>query len=392
MTHDTFFGHRITRAWRLAFAAGVVALFLGTHWPNLKMGEAVPATDKTIHMVVFAVLTWLFWRAKWTTSRWLTVCAVASFGLVNEWSQGLPFINRHVSAADGLANTLGVVIAGSWLWALAPVGGRVNRRRLATSQHAWERIFFPVRAWVRYTLLALPFALTVFWAYFFLPADIARRVILSAMIAGTITLHAVLFHNWRQSLLVVRTQRRCHACDAKVHVHEGSRRLIDATFAGGTCAACGHRHEMATWADSGTPTPRALWRAGGVSLLVLIFGASLLIGLITLFPVLHAAVISGDPAGERWVSGGRLMRMALLNDGMSQAIDLAVLCLLLSVAVRLYRSRVAAVLIDRPDRCVSCGYNLSGTPVVDGVGRCGECGQGFFVLEDAERTAAGRGG
>jgi len=375
MTFPSPFARRIRFAWRLVFVVSVLVLCAGTHWPNLGIGPEVPASDKTIHLAVFAALSWLLWRTRWISSRLVTLLAVAVFALLNEWSQGLPFVNRHSSVADGIANLMGVAVGGLWLWALAPVGETVNRRRLATVQHAWERLFHPLRAWVLIGLLSVPFLAVAAFALLRLPADTARMVILGSMVTGFMSLHAALVLAMRRSIRCVRSERRCLSCDAPVPDFPGAGDLPDPAFAAGTCAACGRVHPKGTWADLGTPSPRAMTRAGGLSLAVVLTGSAALLGLIMLFPVLYAAALSGG--------GGRLTGLVRIDQGLSEAVDLMLLLLFLSVAVRLYRSRIAAALLDRADRCIACGYDLTGTPIQGGIGRCGECGQGFIALGES---------
>ena len=381
MTHPSLSARRSRVAWRAVLAAGAFLLLLGTHWPNLTMSEGVPGSDKTIHLAAFGGITWLLWRARWTQSRWLTLLFAAAFALLNEWSQGLPLVNRHVSSADAIANLLGVMVAGLWLWALAPVGGPVNRRRLATAQHAWERIFLRWRIWLALLVWVMPCAVIAIWAFLRLPSDSARLVILGSMVAAFMLVHAVIVWAWRRSLAVVRRERRCLCCDAPVPAAPQDADLPDPSFAGGVCILCEQSHARATWAALGAPSLRAMWRAGGLSFTMLLVGCSALLGLILLFPVLHAAALSrGHVPGA-----SSFMRTLMLDSGMSQAVDLALLLSLLAFAVRLYRSRIAAALHDRADRCVTCGHLLLGTPLRGGVGRCGECGQGFLVEHALER-------
>ena len=61
---------RVLRPWRWAFVVYGVVLTVATHWPRLELGPEVPASDKVLHLVAFAVLTVLLWRTGWPARAW----------------------------------------------------------------------------------------------------------------------------------------------------------------------------------------------------------------------------------------------------------------------------------------------------------------------------------
>ncbi|MCP3905754.1 MAG: hypothetical protein GY715_19175 [Planctomycetes bacterium] len=118
---------RATRLWRVVFVVYALLLTTATHWPRLELPPISPFGDKTVHFLAFALLTWLLWRSQWIRHRLaLTVTALA-WSALDEVAQAIPGVNRFVTAPDLVANGLGVVSVGLWLWALEPP--RDGRRR-----------------------------------------------------------------------------------------------------------------------------------------------------------------------------------------------------------------------------------------------------------------------
>ena len=100
------------------FVAYALLLTTATHWPRLELPPFSPIGDKTTHFLAFALLTALLWRTRWIRHRIaLTVVALA-WSVLDELAQGVPGVNRYVTAPDLIANALGVVSMGLWLWAL----------------------------------------------------------------------------------------------------------------------------------------------------------------------------------------------------------------------------------------------------------------------------------
>ncbi|MBT8484772.1 MAG: hypothetical protein KJO43_04270, partial [Phycisphaerae bacterium] len=143
-------GHR--RPWRYALLVYAVALTVATHWPALTLGAASPVSDKLVHALAFGALTILLWRTGWFQRRMTVTLVALAWATLDETTQGLPFIRRHVSWPDGIANGLGVVVAAAWLWAAAPVGGAANRARLRVESFAFDQLWTRPETWIRLAL------------------------------------------------------------------------------------------------------------------------------------------------------------------------------------------------------------------------------------------------
>lgn len=102
--------------WRWAFAVYALALFVGTHWPNLRLEvPMVQRPDLLVHMTIFAGWYGLFWLAgivgpacQWRSA--LLACPIAVvYAGVDEGLQALPMVRRYAAWDDFGANALGVV-------------------------------------------------------------------------------------------------------------------------------------------------------------------------------------------------------------------------------------------------------------------------------------------
>jgi len=93
-------------------------IFLLSHQPTLPMPLAFPHQDKLSHLVAYAVMAILAWRAfshrlSATQALWLATALFCSlYGMSDEFHQS--FIpGRNSEVADWLADTLGAVIAAA---------------------------------------------------------------------------------------------------------------------------------------------------------------------------------------------------------------------------------------------------------------------------------------
>ena len=87
----------------------VVSLSPGT-------GSSINPWDKLAHFGTYGIFTVLVWGITGYGRRFIVAClCIVLYGGIIEITQSfLP--GRVMSGYDFLANTLGVVIAGSWLW------------------------------------------------------------------------------------------------------------------------------------------------------------------------------------------------------------------------------------------------------------------------------------
>lgn len=92
----------------------VVSLSPGT-------GASIDPWDKLAHFGTYAIFTILVWGITGYGRRFIVAClCIVLYGGVIEIAQSfLP--GRVMSGYDFLANTLGVLIAGSWLWRRAAI-------------------------------------------------------------------------------------------------------------------------------------------------------------------------------------------------------------------------------------------------------------------------------
>lgn len=139
--------------WRIAALGYWCALAAATHWPGLNLTEqtGVPAgeilqTDKALHGLAFALLTFLLFRARLaghrSGPRWQAAIApvVAGFYAVfDEWSQQF-FAERTVSSSDLIANGIGVLGMFVAIWPRPA-------RRLGKRSMPWW-VWFVRAAWL----------------------------------------------------------------------------------------------------------------------------------------------------------------------------------------------------------------------------------------------------
>lgn len=111
---------------RVGFVLYALLLTSLTHWPNLTIESGIPRTDLWAHFIAFFVLTILILSTGWIAPRdsWKNMAigvpvAIAWAGL-DELTQGLPGLHRHVTMDDFAANVIGVQLAAvCWLVFLA---------------------------------------------------------------------------------------------------------------------------------------------------------------------------------------------------------------------------------------------------------------------------------
>ncbi len=102
---------------RVTFAAYAIALALGTHWPQLSVDVGIPRTDIWLHIGAFCGWTVLCiacsFFGPWHTSRNITRAAMlaVAYAAIDESTQAIPILHRHVGFDDFLANVAGVLSA-----------------------------------------------------------------------------------------------------------------------------------------------------------------------------------------------------------------------------------------------------------------------------------------
>lgn len=132
--------HRLTVAARAAFVVFALVLVTLTHWPNLELDiEVIERPDLVAHFGAFGLWTALligasFFGPMLSTRNIATAGAVACvYAPLDELTQGIPGVNRHVSALDLLANLSGVVAAVLCAMLVARIRQRAVARRVDES-------------------------------------------------------------------------------------------------------------------------------------------------------------------------------------------------------------------------------------------------------------------
>lgn len=131
---------RLTIAARASFVVFALVLVTLTHWPNLELDiEVIKRPDLVAHFGAFGLWTLLLISASFfgpvLSTRNITVCTVigAVYAPLDELTQGLPGVNRHVSAYDLLANLGGVAGAALFMLLIARIRQRGAARRVDES-------------------------------------------------------------------------------------------------------------------------------------------------------------------------------------------------------------------------------------------------------------------
>ncbi len=348
------------RPWRLVFILYTAALTTGTHWPQLSLGPQMPTNDKMIHMVGFGGLAWLLWRTGWIRRRWVVALIALAWAGLDEFGQGLPGLGRTVSPDDMIANALGVLLAAAWMWALAPCGGSINRRRLALEAWAFDAAFHPW--WRMATVAALGGQVVVAYLLSVLmieDAGVGRRVVIASGAVGGVLAAGSVTIWWRAARGAARRRRPCFACSA-----------TDLT--GEACESCGEKVTPQQWSVPTAPSRRAIMSVAGVPIVAAILVVAAFVGLLMVSGWVYALLLQSDPGTAR------VARVfGVLPPEFTGAIDLSLIMLLFAAFLGTYRRRLARF-YDQSVRCRRCNHDLRGTPAPDGAGQCSECGTSFF--------------
>ena len=71
----------------------------------------VPNFDKLVHMGIFAIFA-VLWMRVGSSSRqaWWVLAAGVALAVITELGQEIPIVNRDCNVADGLADSLGILV------------------------------------------------------------------------------------------------------------------------------------------------------------------------------------------------------------------------------------------------------------------------------------------
>lgn len=321
-------------------ALWLVSVTMATHWPSLRLGTPEdPSPDKVIHMLSFALLTAGAWFSGWFRTLPRLWIAGLAWTALDEWSQAIPWLDRVSDLEDWIANAMGVTLAVAWIRATQPMGGWQSRRRRDARDLAFAEVFSRRWPWLVPPTAALMGAAASYPIFLFIAARSwampPRQVVTTGMIvmalASAVASIETMVRLMRPSPWPMLTDR--------AHLK---------TLAGPVLTA-------------------------GAALVLLTALAQ--IALILRPHVATVAVL------EEWYRRRPQTFRA--------AIDLAVILFLAAWACRRAR-RFMAQRIDRAhELCLRCDHLLRGLPVVQGVGRCPECGAPYERPPDALADGAG---
>lgn len=128
---------RLTLATRVLFVVFALVLVTLTHWPNLELDiDVVERPDLIAHVGAFGLWTLLLIAASFfgpmLSTRNIARAGVvgAIYAPIDELTQGLPGVHRHVSALDLIANLVGVAGAVVFMLVVARIRQRGAARRV----------------------------------------------------------------------------------------------------------------------------------------------------------------------------------------------------------------------------------------------------------------------
>lgn len=373
---------RVARPWRIVFVVYALALMVATHWPALDLTTTeYPATDKIIHLYAFAGLTVLLWLTRWMRSWPVLLVIVSAWAILDEWSQGLPILERTYSWMDVIASELGVLVAAVWIIAVRPLGGVANRARLAMQRLVFEELFGSLRsprgrlAWGLAAAGAIPTGLGLIFIWPIVVGNlpdiqwaIAYGLGQTALLGGLLLLfQRVWSRAWREAL----EQRRCPLCG------ESCGDVSPDRNGAVTCATCNTALHVGYWLRTPAPPARVLRRLAvgpiAVGFIVYLLGALLFYFYGSMLLLAWAMAPGRSESG----AAGAVRLAGNLSTDFVMTVDFALLLASLAVLVLLYRRNLARWHDRQAQRCRVCRYDLRGTPLETGVGRCPECGSVF---------------
>lgn len=145
-----------TRYWRIYFWIWLSIIFIGTHLPQQDPVEGlVTSPDKMLHFIAFGGLTFLLIGTKYFSNFFVLCACVASWTVLDEWTQHLLPINRLWSTDDVIAGELGVIAAMTWKNAM-------NYDSLKASKEKCELVLSKGTSWIQLTLVGILVTIVTF--------------------------------------------------------------------------------------------------------------------------------------------------------------------------------------------------------------------------------------
>lgn len=357
-------GHRALHSLRACALAAFAAAFVATHWPALELKPQMPG-DKLLHAVTFAALTFLLWRARVIPRLAWLVVAMLLWAAFDELTQSIPWIRRHASLADFIADAAGVAIAAMAIATVPRPVGELGRMHRALTDAADAMLLDRPANWMAIgsaaalgALVGGPLCATLARVALFDRAP-GQSLFLGAIVFAAAGAHMAWLMGLRHWMRRIRRERLCLRCGAPQDPREGER--------AGTCARCGTPWTLMQWiepADAYSARRPVPWRR-----IALVAAVAVAIAALLAWPLLAVA---------RWIDVGAISgRRVDVNRGLT-AIMVYLVGLMPIVALARFARQEWMRTIGSGDRsCVACGHDLTRTADVAGCGRCPECGCAF---------------
>ncbi|HMN41512.1 MAG TPA: VanZ family protein [Phycisphaerales bacterium] len=130
---------RYRKTLRVLFWVFAGALFVGTHWPALRIDvPMIRRPDLVVHFVIFAAWFGLFWLTAYVgeplrlRSILLAVVVACVYAGVDEGLQAIPWVRRTCAWDDYAANCVGVAL-GAFAALVATLVSTTRAARATTS-------------------------------------------------------------------------------------------------------------------------------------------------------------------------------------------------------------------------------------------------------------------
>ena len=357
-------GQRALWSLRALALVAFASAFLATHWPALELKPEMPG-DKLLHAVTFVALTLLLWRARVMPRLGWIVLAMLLWAALDELTQSIPWIRRHASLEDFLADAIGVAIAAMAIATVPRPVGELGRMHRELTDAADSMLLDRPANWMAIgsaaalgALVGGPLCATLARVALFDRAP-GQSLFLGAIVFATAGGHMAWLMGLRHWMRRIRRERLCLRCGTPQCPKEGET--------SGNCTRCGTRWTLMQWIEPAEAysARRAIpWRR-----MALIAGLSVAVTAVVAWPLLAVA---------RWIDVGAIAgRRVDVSRGLTAIMIYLVGLMPIMALARCARQEWMRTIGSGDRCCVACGHDLTRTAVVAGCGRCPECGCAF---------------
>ncbi len=373
-------GWRGLRWWRVMTLGAFAFTFIATHIPRLSFGPEAPS-DKVLHATTFGILTLLLARAR-VFNHLVVLVAMVAFSVFDEATQSLPFIHRHTSMADWIADCVGTLVAWTLLCMQVRPRDEVGRMRGEFAGAARAAVLDRPFNWfalqtsaILGALVGFPLAI-VLEHTLFLESSPWKSGFVGGVFGAFVGLEIAHRAACRALTTRLSDRRACFGCGASTLSANDAH-----GSASGTCASCGAPWRRAQWVVPCALFDHARWKRVCMSARSGAIG-----GVIVLFSILAFAGVIRAAMGALAlspISGSVLIDLREIREVIVGPIAILSIALIMRVMNRSdarARSREGV-------RCLSCDFDLRATPAPSGVGRCPECATEFARIATGDETA-----